>query len=248
MSREAKLNAIFLLAILLLSLPGVIILVRKKLDPDARYMAEAPYIRRTEVYNNPVDAGTRSIRVVPPVTSGWVSELTNEHLGSAPLRREAPGGRVEPILSAGRHFEFLAAPEDAGGRTIALLAWLDDFGAGRVASVDADAEGGLLGELQEVSIQEIAVPPKVVDELQDGGFVVPPRRVAIVRLQFAAPTTPGITDAASQRLILRWRAGDESRQDVLDLARGLLARPGGAKETSGASTDQPTTRTGSPGA
>lgn len=214
MSKEARLNLVFLVALLLLSLPGVILLISKHLKPGARRLADPPYVRRTEAYNNPLPASTASIRVVPPITSEWVARLAVDRTGSPPLRHEAAGGRWDPVISEGRRFELLSLRAENESVTVVLLGWLGELGRGEVQELVGEAPA--LGTLESVEVERLEVPSQVVKELQELGYVVPPSRVGLVWLRFAPPPTQG--DA---RLQIAWRGGGAEAHDVLDLRRLL---------------------------
>lgn len=227
LTKEAKFNLVFLVVLLLASLPGLVILIRKKLDPEARRMSEAPYVRRTEAYNNPLPAATSSRRIVPPVTARWVESLANQKLGAPPLRYMAAGGREEPVLSEGRRFELLGIRQTHEGSTLIVLAWLGELGRGEVDLFEAQAES--LGALQSVEVDQIDVPQEVISELKDEGYVVPPARVGLLWLRFAGARSPA--DATwGPRIRLTWRSPRASGEDVLDLARALPAGGPAAKD------------------
>lgn len=216
MGKETRFNLIFLVALLLISTPGVILLIGKQLKPGARRLADPPYVRRTEAYNNPLPASSASIRVVPPITAAWVEAMTMEHLGHPPLRHAAAGGRSEPIMSDGRRFELLGLDRDGNEATLALLGWLADLGRGDVEAIDAEA--AFLGNLEAVEVVQLEVPPDVIRELKGIGFVTPPTRIGLTRLRFAAAGQPVSSEAIVR---LRWQLADDQEEDVLKLHRVL---------------------------
>ena len=229
MTREAKINFLFLGGFLLLCLPGVVLLFIKKLDPEARSMAEASYVRRIEAYNNPLPASSRNVRVIPPLTSAWVQALAVEHTGQPPLRHAAAGGRSEPVMSQERRFELLDLQQTPDGPVLVLLAWEGAFGSRLVTNLTADTT---LGRLVGVEIVPVPLPAEVTAELKNAGFVVPPAKVGLVRLRFTGGgPDPGV------RVALSWDSQDSGGQDVLDLAGRLLERSAGAKDAAGASAD-----------
>ena len=235
MRRETKLNLAFLIGFLLLSLPGVVILFVKKLDPNERPMSAPPYVRTTAAYNNPVETRSDTVRVVPPQTRAWVDEVARRHAGSAPVRVEAAGGRSEPIISDGRCWELLAIRPDAAAGTAAgtaavevvLLAWSDEFGREQVRRVAASlTTAGGAAPVVRTEVEPVSVPPAVVAELKDEGYVLPPTRAAVVRLVFAAPPAD---IAGPARLEIAWETATDRRSDVLQLARPLPAGAGAGK-------------------
>jgi hypothetical protein len=228
-TREAKSNLIFLGGFLLLCLPGVVLLFIKKLDPQARSMAQASYVRRTEAYNNPLPASSRNVRVIPPRTVAWVHELAIKHVGHPPLRHAAAGGRSEPVMSRDRRFELLDLKETAEGRMLVLLAWESAFGSRLVTDLTADTP---LGRLVGVEIEPVPLPADVTAELKDAGFVLPPAKVGVVRLRFT-----GGGPETGVRIALAWDSRDSGGEDVLELSGRLLERSAAAKDATGASAD-----------
>lgn len=227
MTKEAKFNLVFLVVLLLVSLPGLVILIKKKLDPEARRMSEAPYVRRTEAYNNPLAASTSSRRVVPPLTARWVESLATERLGAAPLRYMAAGGREEPVMSEGRRFELLGIRQAPEGTTLIVLAWLGELGRREVEQFEAQAES--LGALQSVEVDQIDVPHEVIEELKDEGYIVPPAQVGLLWLRFAGARSPA-DSTDGPRIRLTWHSPQASGEDVLDLARALPAGGSAVKD------------------
>jgi hypothetical protein len=227
LDKETRFNLIFLVALLLISAPGVVLLIGKQLKPGARRLADPPYVRRTEAYNNPLPASSASVRVAPPITAAWVEAVTIEQLGHPALRHQAAGGRREPIMSEGRRFELLGLDRDGDGATLALLGWLAELGRGDVQAIDAEAE--CLGILEGVEVVQLDVPPDVIKELKGIGFVTPPTRVGLTRLRFTLAAKPG-----SEAIVrLRWHLADDEGQDVLNLHRVLPADTTHDKDQSG---------------
>jgi hypothetical protein len=222
-SRETKFNLVFLIGFLLLSLPGVVLLFIKKLDPEARSMAEASYVKRTEVYNNPLPTGSKTVRFVPPLTFKWVDALARSNLGRPALRHAAAGGRLEPVMSENRRFELLDFASSDDEVVLTLLAWDGSFGLERATDLSAGSEQ--LGRLAGIEVLPVALPPEVTADLKDAGLVVPPARVAVIWLRFAPGEQP-----VAPSIRLSWSTPDGGRTDVLDLRRRLLERPDDAKE------------------
>ena len=225
MSQEARLNLTFLIALLLLSVPGVVMLVGKHLQPGARRLADPPYVRRTEAYNNPLPASSASVRVVPPVTAAWVESLARDHLGHPPVRHLSAGGRNDPIMSADRRIELLDVEQNAGATLLAVLIWSAELGRGAVTRIEAEAPG--LG-LEEVEVTRLDVPEDVIAELKGLGMVVPPAQIGLARLRFSS-TARGIGEDDG-RLLVTWQTADMRWQDVLNLQWILPQRAESAKE------------------
>ena len=200
-------------------------LISKHLAPGARRLADPPYVRRTEAYNNPLPASSASIRVVPPITAVWVESLAIEHLGHPPLRHMAVGGRLEPIMSDGRRFELLSFADDGESTTLVLLVWSAELGRGEVQGIDAEAEA--LGPLRSIEVDGLEVPPEVISELKGLGFVIPPSRVGLAWLRFA-PLAPA--EETDDLLRIVWHMADGVGEDVLNLRRVLPDARGGDRD------------------
>jgi hypothetical protein len=230
-TRETKFNLVFLAGFLLLCLPGVVILFIKKLDPDARSMAEASYVKRTEVYNNPLPIGSKTVRFVPPATFEWVNALALEHAGRPALRHAAAGGRLDPVMSEHRRFELLDLQEEGSGRVVVLLAWDGAFGQQWVTDLEATSEA--LGRFAGAEVLPVTLPGEVVAELKDSGLVIPPEKAGVIWLRFepVAGQAPGAVEEV--RVHLSWRTSDASAEDVLELSERLLERAGHAKDGAG---------------
>src|SRR5258705_13554788 len=81
MKRETRANLIFLTAFLALTLPGAVILFKKKLDPRAPAMSMPDYVRRRLPYMAPqLSLAEQVVRFVPDLTGQWVTQL-NRHRG-----------------------------------------------------------------------------------------------------------------------------------------------------------------------
>src|SRR5438067_8975063 len=83
MTRETRANLIFLAIFLAISLPGAVMLVKKKTEPGAPPMAMPDYVRQRLPYMAPQRTGDSVIRVVPELTGQWV-EATNREQGGGP--------------------------------------------------------------------------------------------------------------------------------------------------------------------
>src|SRR5688572_33317835 len=80
MTRETRSNLIFLGIFLAISLPGAVILVKKKMRPGA---APAPLsrpdpVRRQLPYMAPQVTSDKVVRYVPPMTRQWLMERSEE--------------------------------------------------------------------------------------------------------------------------------------------------------------------------
>ena len=84
MKRETRANLLFLALFLAVSLPGAVILFKKKLDPNASRMGMPEFVRRRLPYMAPLATPDSEVmRVIPPLTGAWVEELNREQGGGA---------------------------------------------------------------------------------------------------------------------------------------------------------------------
>src|SRR6059058_3584016 len=83
MSRETRANLIFLVVFLAISLPGAVLLVKKKAEPGAPAMSMPDYVRQRLPYMAPQRTADSVIRVVPELTGEWVEQV-NRGQGGGP--------------------------------------------------------------------------------------------------------------------------------------------------------------------
>ena len=197
--REVRNNLIFLVALLLLSAPGLTILVGKALRGEGGLRSDPPSVRVATPYLNPVGTAPGVTRSVPPQTLAWVDSVSREVLGKPALRREAAGGRPDPVIGDERAAELLSLDPPA------VLVWQHEEGpaAGSVAVViDGEATAA-------ESIVTFPVPPEVRHELQQFGYPNPPRSAVVAVL----PARAGGLEAWE----LRWTRDGTEYRDVLAL-------------------------------
>src|ERR1043165_6278319 len=82
MKRETRANLLFLCIFLAISLPGAVILFKKKMDSSAPPMWMAEGIRPRLPYMAPeVTPGVEVTRVIPDKTWRWVEQVNHAHGG-----------------------------------------------------------------------------------------------------------------------------------------------------------------------
>lgn len=192
MTRETKANLIFLSLFVALSVPGGIILFKKKLN-STRMMYLPDPVNRTLAYMDPMPAPPNVPRVVPPLTAGWVAQLAAGR--SVPMRPDAAGAPL-PVMSKNQLFQVVACEPADDHWTLRLLAWDERLrpDASRLTAL-ADAGSPVAGRI--LSAEELPLPAPVRKELQDSGFTRPPERVVLVHVHFAGKPAP-----AGKRTIL----------------------------------------------
>lgn len=181
MTREARANLIFLAIFLVVSIPGAIILVRKKMDPLSRPMW-IPDGRLTRlVYIDPTDAPPTMPRMAPAITSAWVADEARARFGITivPMLLMEDGSTT-PVISDSRYFQLLGTKRIGSSFTIHLLVWNLPRGSG---TPDVSITR-LLNPTDQSSrmpvpftIQPAQIPADVKRDLQDSGFPKPPQHV-----------------------------------------------------------------------
>src|SRR4051794_33309752 len=113
MKRETRANVIFLSLFLAVSLPGAVILFKKKMQPGAVPLGMPDFVRRRLPYMAPqVTPDDQVIRVIPPLTGTWVADLCRERAAGAVQPRNGP----LPVTSSDRVVQVTGLKEE-GGRT-----------------------------------------------------------------------------------------------------------------------------------
>jgi len=182
MERETRLNLIFLAVFLAISLPGAVILFKKKLDPNAAPMYLPDPVRQRLPYMAPQWTPDEVVRVIPQQTGQWVEQITREQGGGNEiLLRE----RL-PILSADRLIQVAAIKSTPTTQTFYLIAW-DNFGTD-ARHYDASlivAGQKHTGKIR--AIRNIPMPQPVHQELLTAGYVKPRHWIAWIELEFTIP-------------------------------------------------------------
>lgn len=185
MRRETRVNLLFLLAFVAVSLPGAVILFRKKLDPTAHRLDQPDPILNRLPYMSPPPAPPGIRWVSPDLTQRWLAGLARP----ATLASAAPPGpQWEPVISADHRLQLLVAERAAGSARLDLIVWDE--------AVEPSAEAFAVrvdGEAAPVaSAESLPLPHDVRRELVVAGFVRPPEH--IVRLQVTCgPLAPDKT-------------------------------------------------------
>lgn len=218
MTRETKANLIFVIVIVAVTLPGAVMLFKKKLSATRMMYLPDP-VKRGLVYMNPMPAPPSVARVVPPLTAAWVAELGGDRKVGGPVpMRPAGEGKPLPVMSQNQVFQVAAsAPADDHWR-LWLLAWDPRLSPDTAClSVRADLMNGPTAGVIE-SAEAIVLPPSIRKELQEFGFTRPPDRVVWIAVRFTGKPDPasltnihlnyaGPTGPVSDSVI-GWPAGD----------------------------------------
>ncbi|GEM_PF-3127281 len=200
MRKEARYNLIFIVALLALAIPGVTMLVRKKIqeEGDMRGGMSAP-VPTSAVYADPLPKGSniRSL-IVPPQTHAWAWGLA----GRVPADDEV-------FISRERSFEVIDLRPADDGTSVVLLLWdarLMPEGSRLTATIEQD---GQPSEVKVVSVEPVQLPKEIRSELQRSGYLLAPE--TIHRAELRLP--PGATG----RLTVAGTSGNRRHADTIDL-------------------------------
>jgi hypothetical protein len=186
MKRDSRANLWFLVLFLGISLPGAVILFKKKLDPTSSPMGMPDFIRRRLPYMVPLPTPDSQVtRVIPPLTGDWVSQLARERCGGAAVLMRGP----LPVTSADRIMQVVAMADakEGGTTTMCLLAWEGGYGEQADRYRVTASSAGESSEGRVASATAIPMPQAVKRELMSGGYVKPSANVTWVEVKFDAP-------------------------------------------------------------
>ena len=182
MTRETRLNLIFLGVILAVMLPGAVMLFRKKMDPTAPPMFMPDYVRRRLPYMAPQQAPQGVVRVIPDVTGAWVTRLNRERGGGEQVLLEDR----HPVVSDDHTVQVTGVKNTEAGTTLDLLVWAP----ATQVTVTCGEQAARIAKVENLSM-----PQEVKKELMNWGVVRPPHTIVWVEAQFAEKlTSPGGVD------------------------------------------------------
>ncbi len=182
MTRETKLNLIFLTVILALLGPGGVLLFLSRLKPSIRPLTDPAPVPHTVAFIAPGDLPPGMVRVYPPHTADWVNELMRERdAGDIKLARDDHG---QPMVSQNRTFQLLGVRRDPKATTVLVLVW-SDLTAGSSTQWMLDADGRSHVPLA-TQTQSIAIPRLVQRELGANQILILPKQVEWVEMTFPA--------------------------------------------------------------
>ena len=174
MRRETRVNLIFLAVFLVISLPGAVILVHKKLQPGAPRMDQPDVMVTRLPYMTPLPAPPGVKWIVPDQTQAWLQQVTKQRTGSAQVLSSAPPGpQWEPVISEDHLLQVIAATAMGDQTRVALVVWKGDLESSPShyhVTIDSSPA-------QVLEVSEIDLPPEVRRELVRLDYVRPPQRV-----------------------------------------------------------------------
>jgi hypothetical protein len=212
MKRETRANLLFLGVFLAISLPGAVMLFKKKLDPTSSQMGMPDFVRKRLPYMVPLPTpDDQVVRVIPPLTGDFVAALARERgNGAAVLLHQRAA-----VTSRDRVVQVVGITDAPGGAVVYLLAWEGGYGtdASRYR-VTASSAGGESVEGRVASAVAIPMPEAVKRELMSGGYVKPSAKVTWVEVRFDAP----LGSARPLTLHVRYDGGGEIASTEVNVA------------------------------
>ena len=181
MTRETRLNLIFLAVILAILTPGAVILFRKKLEPTLKPMAMPHAVQREQAYVSPLATPPGMKRVEPPQTARWVEGVVRERIGEQRALEESGRKILRPVdadglplMSDKKTFQLVAAEPLESEVRLWLLLWDHDPAREETWSVKlAESEE----KFRIIDTRPIEVPDIVRQELGETGVTRPPHEV-----------------------------------------------------------------------
>ncbi|HYE18926.1 MAG TPA: hypothetical protein VEA69_10810 [Tepidisphaeraceae bacterium] len=202
MTRETRNNLIFLSIFLAISIPGAVILFKKKLDPNAGRMSMPDPVNKRIAFMAPLSRpGENPPRIVPDQTGAWLDELTLRRAGSPMLLVTH-----RPVISEDRRVQLADVKKGADGTTLSLIVW----------AVESDAAADRYSiELAPTRVISVAraepeeIPANVRKELVSHGYQKPPLRVVWLSATVPAEVFKGageVTVAFREPASAGWRS------------------------------------------
>jgi hypothetical protein len=206
--RETKLNLLFLALFLAASLPGGVILFRKKLLPGARPIFMSDTIDRRVPYMSPGNPPPGYRRVIPPLTAQWLDQLVHERTGEPrALMNSDARGNNQPILSDDHQLQLLSIRRTDNQTHLAVIDWNPAHAPDRAAITASLRSGQTLAPAAVQAIAQINLPPAVKTELINLGLMKVPASIAWIDISAA----PAITESTELLLISSAAPGQASR-------------------------------------
>jgi hypothetical protein len=217
MRRETRANLIFLGIFLSITIPGAVVLFKKKLDPASPPMFMPDFVRRRLPYMASQQSPAQVVRYVPQLTGQWVSEINRERTGGLQVLMV---GR-QPLVSDDHVIQVTAMQQqDASNTTLYLIVW-NAAQTGDPDRYSATLMSGTERRAARVrSTASVAVPAAVKRELMNAGVIQPPDAVTLLTLE--VPTV--LLNAAPQTLELSYHPGEA---DPPTLSRVRIPATGG---------------------
>jgi hypothetical protein len=171
MNRETRLNLIFLGVFLAVSVPGAVLLFKKKLDPGAPPMFMPDYVRRRLPYMAPQRTPNEVVRVIPDVTGAWVTQVNRDHGGGDEVLLDDR----RPIISDDHSVQITSLKRADTGTTLNLIVWTPATGV----TIETAGHAAKIAKQEDISM-----PLAVKKELMNWGVIQPPPSVTWIEAHF----------------------------------------------------------------
>ncbi len=179
MKRETRANLLFLVLFILISVPGAVILVKKKMVPGAPSMAMPDAVIQRLPYMSPLDTPPQIARIVPSQTSAWVAALTRDRADGSPVLMLQGDHGPQPLMSDDHLLQVTSIKATPQTRTISMILWDPhlpaDTNAGKLTFSAITSQGALCGQI--LQSEKLPVPVPIIRELSNAGLIQPPSHV-----------------------------------------------------------------------
>ncbi len=197
MTRETKINLVFLAVILALMLPGAFFMFAKRVyDYERPSMAMPTPMRIDAVYIDPQPRHPSVERFVPPRILTWHRKVLARQFDQLPPMEGGRWAQLEARASTYRNFELLGVAQRPDTTYIYVLLW-DPTLLPRLSSSLFEVEVADARELEKANWQAASasidaaspqpLPFEIDRELRNLGYVDPPDAVMLLRLKTEQP-------------------------------------------------------------
>ncbi|MCC6238743.1 MAG: hypothetical protein IT448_00355 [Phycisphaerales bacterium] len=175
MKKDVRNNLIFIVALLILSAPGLVIMIQRRLQkPTGDQTGILSPVKMDVPYVNPLPLGSQTHLTFPPLLRQWVATLAPD----APLQTA--------WISQHRSFELIhQSLDDQHQLQLQLLIWDQRVDLTR-ASFTLDGTAA-----QKMTMTEVDLPAPVQSQLRLLGYLTPPQRLPRIMLSFS-PVPPDL--------------------------------------------------------
>jgi hypothetical protein len=188
MTKETRYNLIFLAIVVAILLPGAIILVRKKMRPDARRADLPDAVPRTIAFMDPQPTPPGMRRVAPPRTMQWLTATIRPKVGAHAITDLIDSDGL-PLMSDDKTFQLAAVREESGATRLWLISWDPQDAEFFRAAHWSLASQAQIFDGSAKAFEQIAIPDPVRDELGENGLLKPPKTLAWREVEFAGTPT-----------------------------------------------------------
>jgi hypothetical protein len=192
--RETRANFYFLVLFLVISLPGAVLLFRKKLDPSSPRLDQPDPVVQALPFMVPPPTPPGVRWMVPPKTQGWLTEANRARTGAAEMLSSVVAGPDwEPVISQDHHLQVTSVVPGPPGAEVDLILWNlpKPPEAGNLAVKYHEAGSSAESITELINVEPVPVPPDVRKELVGYGFTRPPTEVTWLKVRVAVAPTAG---------------------------------------------------------